>query len=128
MQIKLASRFGWLFYYAGILRDPMNIGTGRLAGDSRGQHVDNAPGLHFRASCGGTGLVVGRWRYQRLVASGLARVVKTQKGQPDSGCPFCFQLGAPGEIRTPYPLVRSQVLYPDELRAHFCCSQKVTLR
>ena len=25
--------------------------------------------------------------------------------------------GAPGEIRTPYPLVRSQVLYPDELRA-----------
>jgi hypothetical protein len=27
--------------------------------------------------------------------------------------------GAPGEIRTPYPLVRSQVLYPDELRAPF---------
>ena len=25
--------------------------------------------------------------------------------------------GALGEIRTPYPLVRSQVLYPDELRA-----------
>ena len=25
--------------------------------------------------------------------------------------------GPPGEIRTPYPLVRSQVLYPDELRA-----------
>ena len=26
--------------------------------------------------------------------------------------------GAPGEIRTPYPLVRSQVLYPNELRTH----------
>jgi len=26
--------------------------------------------------------------------------------------------GAPGETRTPHPLVRSQVLYPDELRAH----------
>jgi hypothetical protein len=41
-----------------------------------------------------------------------------QKGQPGSGCPFCLMFGAPGEIRTPYPLVRSQVLYPDELRAH----------
>ena len=27
-----------------------------------------------------------------------------------------FQYGAPGEIRTPDPLVRSQVLYPTELR------------
>jgi hypothetical protein len=26
--------------------------------------------------------------------------------------------GAPGEIRTPDPLVRSQMLYPAELRAH----------
>ena len=26
--------------------------------------------------------------------------------------------GTPGEIRTPDPLVRSQVLYPAELRAH----------
>ena len=35
---------------------------------------------------------------------------------------ICFDLnmacnGAPGEIRTPDPLVRSQVLYPTELRA-----------
>ncbi len=30
--------------------------------------------------------------------------------------PFVF--GAPGEIRTPDRLVRSQVLYPTELRAH----------
>ena len=28
-----------------------------------------------------------------------------------------FLCGAPGEIRTPDPLVRSQVLYPTELRA-----------
>ena len=27
--------------------------------------------------------------------------------------------GAPGEIRTPNPLVRSQVLYPAELRARY---------
>lgn len=29
-----------------------------------------------------------------------------------------LQYGAPGEIRTPDPLVRSQVLYPTELRVH----------
>ena len=29
-----------------------------------------------------------------------------------------FLIGTPGEIRTPDPLVRSQVLYPAELRAH----------
>jgi hypothetical protein len=29
-----------------------------------------------------------------------------------------FKFGAPGEIRTPDHLVRSQVLYPTELRAH----------
>ena len=29
-----------------------------------------------------------------------------------------FFIGTPGEIRTPDPLVRSQVLYPAELRAH----------
>ena len=28
------------------------------------------------------------------------------------------EYGTPGEIRTPDPLVRSQVLYPAELRAH----------
>ena len=26
--------------------------------------------------------------------------------------------GAPGEIRTPDPLIRSQILYPAELQAH----------
>jgi hypothetical protein len=29
----------------------------------------------------------------------------------------CWKYGAPGEIRTPDPLVRSQMLYPAELRA-----------
>jgi hypothetical protein len=29
-----------------------------------------------------------------------------------------FKSGAPEEIRTPGPLIRSQVLYPAELRAH----------
>ena len=31
----------------------------------------------------------------------------------------CFDNGAPGEIRTPDRLVRSQVLYPAELRARY---------
>ena len=31
---------------------------------------------------------------------------------------FLF-IGAPGEIRTPDPLVRSQILYPTELRAQY---------
>ena len=30
-----------------------------------------------------------------------------------------FRFGAPGEIRTPDHLVRSQVLYPAELQAHY---------
>jgi hypothetical protein len=34
-------------------------------------------------------------------------------------------IGAPGEIRTPDPLVRSQMLYPTELRAH-CTQAKPT--
>jgi hypothetical protein len=37
-----------------------------------------------------------------------------QKNRPRAGC---FVYGAPGEIRTPDRLVRSQVLYPAELRA-----------
>ena len=44
-----------------------------------------------------------------------------QKGQSDDW-PNCLIIhryfGAPGAIRTPDPLVRSQVLYPAELRAH----------
>ena len=31
---------------------------------------------------------------------------------------FPKNCGTPGGIRTPYPLVRSQVLYPNELRAY----------
>ena len=30
----------------------------------------------------------------------------------------CKQIGAPGRIRTPDPLIRSQVLYPAELPVH----------
>ena len=30
-----------------------------------------------------------------------------------------FLCGAPGAIRTPDPLIRSQILYPAELRARF---------
>jgi hypothetical protein len=35
--------------------------------------------------------------------------------------------GAPGGIRTPDHLVRSQILYPAELRAHFGNKNKVLL-
>ena len=41
--------------------------------------------------------------------------------------PF-FISGAPGEIRTPDPLVRSQVLYPTELRALDCYLSKMAER
>src|ERR1017187_4779658 len=37
---------------------------------------------------------------------------------------FLDLYGAPGEIRTPDPLVRSQILYPAELRAHCMVSSK----
>ena len=43
---------------------------------------------------------------------------KDKRAEPWSVQPVIYS-GAPGEIRTPYPLVRSQVLYPDELRARF---------
>ena len=42
---------------------------------------------------------------------------RRQKGQSMIGLSAC-SAGAPGAIRTPDPLVRSQVLYPAELRAH----------
>ena len=35
--------------------------------------------------------------------------------------------GAPGEIRTPDRLVRSQVLYPAELRAHIYIISKIAV-
>jgi hypothetical protein len=36
-------------------------------------------------------------------------------------------IGAPGGIRTPGLLVRSQTLYPTELRAHFWCRYVIDL-
>jgi hypothetical protein len=44
-------------------------------------------------------------------------LAKQQKRVIDNRQPFVYY-GAPGEIRTPDRLVRSQVLYPAELRAH----------
>ncbi len=37
--------------------------------------------------------------------------------RPINDWPKCRTVGAPGAIRTPDPLVRSQILYPTELRA-----------
>ena len=37
---------------------------------------------------------------------------------------YAAENGAPGEIRTPDPLVRSQVLYPAELRAR-CAEERL---
>ncbi len=45
-----------------------------------------------------------------------AEAVKCKKARLSTGL-FTFKLGAPGRIRTHDPLVRSQVLYPTELRA-----------
>ena len=36
-------------------------------------------------------------------------------------------LGAPGAIRTPDPLVRSQILYPTELRVRICTFNLIAL-
>ena len=62
-------------------------------------------------------------RIERLaaVASGFYREAppigpETNKGLGAISQAFVLS-GAPGEIRTPDPLVRSQVLYPTELRA-----------
>ena len=61
--------------------------------------VKGAPGLRCRSEA--------RWRCRR-------RDEKKQQAKPAVRCN-----GAPGEIRTPDRLVRSQVLYPTELRARF---------
>jgi hypothetical protein len=45
-----------------------------------------------------------------------ARDAQNKEGNPIWVALFLV-FGAPGRIRTSYPLVRSQVLYPDELRA-----------
>jgi hypothetical protein len=47
----------------------------------------------------------------RFASSHLATGLVARSGNRE------FKYGAPGEIRTPDPLVRSQVLYPAELRA-----------
>ena len=46
----------------------------------------------------------------------ICKLLETKAAAKRNG-PTSEKIGAPGEIRTPYPLVRSQVLYPDELRA-----------
>jgi hypothetical protein len=55
----------------------------------------------------------------------VQRLCKIPAGKPGTQDleGLCFQIGrngAPGEIRTPGLLVRSQTLYPAELRAHSC--------
>ena len=45
----------------------------------------------------------------------------------DSQCPKLLKNGAPGEIRTPDPLVRSQMLYPAELRARHGTASGVSI-
>ena len=45
-------------------------------------------------------------------------VVKLETENPLSDKRAGLESGAPGRIRTSDPLIRSQVLYPAELRAH----------
>ena len=68
---------------------------------------------------GGWGLSAHRSTGGRLVSKATVRYTKI-KGLQSLNCKPLFLLpvfGAPGAIRTPDPLVRSQVLYPAELRA-----------
>ena len=48
--------------------------------------------------------------------------MQTQKNRNMCGFFNIDQVGALREIRTPDPLVRSQVLYPAELWAHYLCA------
>ena len=50
-----------------------------------------------------------------IIEAGKRKRVRSFLIQPFVLAPYS---GAPGAIRTPDPLVRSQVLYPAELRAH----------
>jgi hypothetical protein len=64
----------------------------------------------------------GELRGIEMINAGV-RGTRTIHGQSaDSRTLYTMQVieeyGAPGEIRTPDPLVRSQTLYPAELRAH----------
>ncbi len=60
------------------------------------------------------------------LASTIALPIKLsskEKSLQEKSCKPFLKFGAPGAIRTPDPLVRSQILYPTELRAR--CLAKV---
>ena len=70
----------------------------------------------LRARCAARSLVQNRSRrFCRTPGRSNRRVYKIGYSPRGGGC---IRFGAPGEIRTPDRLVRSQVLYPAELRAH----------
>ena len=67
--------------------------------------------LIFRTQCRKTVVTA----YQLILNED--KLDKHEKGSQSLNCKPLF-FGAPKEIRTPDPLVRSQVLYPAELWAH----------
>jgi hypothetical protein len=63
---------------------------------------------------------LSNWRTKRYVFALITASIPTTKNPLGHCCHSGFFLfGAPGAIRTPDRLVRSQVLYPTELRARW---------
>ena len=68
-----------------------------------------------------------RWRRRNAKSQGTYRSHYTGASGLMTTYPRLIEKsGAPGEIRTPDPLVRSQMLYPAELRAHRGWSNEFT--
>ena len=64
---------------------------------------------------GGADLGPAAKRFKRAARVGMRAAVQT----------IGFKTGVPGEIRTPDPLVRSQALYPAELRVRSASRREV---
>ena len=90
----------------------------RSTGPARPQEQSDHDALlrsrtHESDSCGGEGL---RWGVPQFPRNHLVTAT-SGRSEPRQDIVAVREIGAPGEIRTPDHLVRSQVLYPAELRA-----------
>ena len=91
--------------------------AGMTCGTLARWHAQNGTPLFALQELGGWESPQMVRRYAHLSAEHLAPYARNEKGLTSVN-PLIF--GAPGRIRTHDPLVRSQVLYPTELRARSC--------
>ena len=93
--------------------------TRRALREAFGAETDRLrPQLHALAAA--RAAVVRAGAARPFDAAARADLAPEARGRKSGGCIGSSdrKVGAPGEIRTPDHLVRSQVLYPAELRAH----------